>query len=72
MVIRVKTALLNDPEIGVMGIEVEALLGVVTLSGRVRSEVQERKAIAIARRTAGVGDVRSRLIVVPERERSDP
>lgn len=58
---RVKTVLLNDPEIGARGIDVDAINGVVTLSGSVASGVEEIKAIQLARRTAGVKDVKSTL-----------
>jgi hyperosmotically inducible periplasmic protein len=62
---RVKTALLNDPEIGGRRIEVETVRGVVTLSGQVRSDAEEAKALQIARSVPGVAEVRSALQVVP-------
>jgi hyperosmotically inducible periplasmic protein len=62
---RVKTALLNDPDVGGMRgglrIDVDTFKGVVTLSGAVRSAEERDKAIAIARKIYGVTDVKSTL-----------
>jgi osmotically-inducible protein OsmY len=58
---RVKTALLNDPDVAGLKIDVDTFKGVVTLSGQVKSQAEADKAIAIARRTPGVADVRSTL-----------
>jgi len=62
---RVKTALLNDPDVGGLRgglrIDVDTLNGVVTLSGFVRSAAERDKAIAIARKITGVTDVKSTL-----------
>ena len=60
---RVRTALLNDPQVAAGGINVTASNGVVTLSGRVRSEADRERAVAVARQTSGVSDVRSELAV---------
>jgi osmotically-inducible protein OsmY len=62
---RVKTALLNDPEVGGLRIDVDTFKGVVTLSGRVKSKQEEAKAIAIARKIGGVTDVKSTLQINP-------
>jgi len=62
---RVKTALLNDPDAGGMKIDVDTFKGVVTLSGSVKTAAEEQKAVAIARRTSGVSDVKSTLQVNP-------
>ncbi|MEO7273402.1 MAG: BON domain-containing protein [Vicinamibacterales bacterium] len=59
---RVKTALLNDPEIS-SRIDVETAGGVVTLSGAVKTAVERDKALAVARRVTGVSDVKSTLQV---------
>jgi len=59
----VKTALLNDPEVGATKIDVDTANGVVTLSGSVKSQVDAEKAIALARRAPGVKDVKSALHV---------
>jgi osmotically-inducible protein OsmY len=58
---RVKTALLNDPDVVAPRIDVETVKGVVTLSGRVASKQEEQKAIQVARSIAGVIDVKSTL-----------
>jgi osmotically-inducible protein OsmY len=58
---RVKTALLNDSDVGGLRIDVDTFKGVVTLSGAVRSVEERDKAIAIARKINGVKDVKSTL-----------
>jgi len=62
---RVKTALLNDPDVGGMRIDVDTFKGVVTLSGAVKSAVERDKAVAIARKITGVSDVKSTLQIQP-------
>ena len=62
---RVKTALLNDPDVGGLRIDVDTFKGVVTLSGRVKTKEEEAKAIALARRIGGVTDVKSTLQIQP-------
>jgi len=62
---KVKTALLNDPAVGGLRIDVDTFKGVVTLSGAVKSRDEEQKAVALARRVGGVIDVRSTLQVNP-------
>ena len=62
---QVKTALLNDPEVAGLKIDVDTFKGVVTLSGRVSSRAEEQKAIALARRVGGVSEVKSALQVLP-------
>jgi osmotically-inducible protein OsmY len=62
---RVKTALLNDPDVGGLKIDVDTFKGVVTLSGAVKSKAEEQKAISLARRIDGVKDVKSTLQVSP-------
>ncbi len=61
---RVKTALLNDPDVGGLRIDVDTTRGIVTLSGTVRSPDEEQRAVALARKTRGVVDVKSTLQVV--------
>lgn len=62
---RVKTSLLNDPDVGGLRIDVDTFKGVVTLSGRVKTKAEEAKAIALARKIDGVADVKSTLQVQP-------
>lgn len=63
---RVKTAMLNDPGVGGLRIDVDTFKGVVTLSGRVETQVEKNQAIAIARRTSGVVEVKDALQVIPD------
>ena len=60
---RVRTALLNDPQVAAGNINVTAANGVVTLSGQVRTPAERDRAVAVARQTSGVNDVRSELAV---------
>lgn len=62
---RVKTALLNDPDVGGLKIDVDTFKGVVTLSGSVKTAAEQQKAIQLARRTPGVTDVKNALQVLP-------
>src|SRR5512145_2841041 len=62
---RVKTALLNDPDVGGLRIDVDTFKGVVTLSGRVKTKDEEAKAMTLARKIDGVSDVKSTLQVQP-------
>jgi hyperosmotically inducible periplasmic protein len=60
---RVRTALLNDPQVAAGSINVSAANGVVTLSGQVRTAAERDRAVSLARQTSGVSDVRSELSV---------
>ena len=62
---RVKTALLNEPNVGGMRIDVDTFKGVVTLSGRVKSQAEKDQAIAVARRINGVSEVKDALQIEP-------
>src|SRR5262244_2776649 len=62
---RVKTAMLNDPAVGGMGIDVDTFKGVVTLSGRVKSPAEHDQALALARKVDGVTDVKDAMQVIP-------
>jgi osmotically-inducible protein OsmY len=63
---RVKTGLLNDPAVGGLAIDVDTFKGAVTLSGRVKSESEKQKAIALARTVSGVTEVKDAMQVIPE------
>ncbi len=63
---RVKTALLNDQAVGGLRIDVDTFKGVVTLSGRVKSQTEKDQAVALARRVDGVTEVKDALQVIPE------
>ena len=60
---RVKTVLLNDPQVAATKIEVSTAGGIVTLSGSVKSKADEARAIQVARTVTGVRDVKSTLLV---------
>ena len=62
---RVKTSMLNDPAVGGMRIDVDTFKGVVTLSGRVKSESERQQAIGLARKVGGVVEVKDALQVEP-------
>jgi hyperosmotically inducible periplasmic protein len=62
----VKIALLNDPQVGALRLDVKTFQGGVTLSGVVRTPEQEQQAIAVARKVAGVHDVKSALRIQPQ------
>lgn len=63
--VQVKTAIVNDSELGVYAIEVRVADGVARLSGSLPSEALIARAIAIARGVPGVRDVQSELRVGP-------
>ena len=62
---RVKTSLLNDPDVGGLRIDVDTFKGIVTLSGRVKSKEEETKAVTLARKIGGVSEVKSTLSIQP-------
>jgi len=62
---RVKTAMLNDPAVGGLSIDVDTYKGVVTLSGRVKSSGERDQALALTRKVDGVTDVKDALQVIP-------
>lgn len=62
---RVKTSLLNDPDVAGLRIDVDTFKGLVTLSGAVKSPAERDKAVALARKVVGVTDVKSTLQIQP-------
>ena len=62
---RVKTAMLNDPTVGGLRVDVDTFKGVVTLSGRVKSPAERDQAIALARGIDGVTEVKDALQLEP-------
>ena len=60
---RVKTAILNDPQVGGDQIDVQSENGVVTLSGVIKSPEHEARAAELARKVGGVKDVKTTLKV---------
>lgn len=65
LIARIKTALLNDETVGARHIDVHVRDGYVTLTGRVASDEEERRAVTIVRGVEGVRDVRSELKIDP-------
>ena len=63
---RVKTAMLNDPAVGGLRIDVDTFKGVVTLSGRVKSQTERIRRLTLARGINGVAEVKDALQVIPE------
>lgn len=61
--VRVKTAIVNDVELGTLPIDVEAAGGVITLEGIVRTSDQIDRAVAVARGVQGVVRVQSALVI---------
>jgi hypothetical protein len=60
---RVKSALVNDPGIGVYAIEVRVTHGVARLSGRVPTAEDAARAVSLARGVPGVRSVQSDLTI---------
>ena len=63
---RVKTSMLNDPQVNGSTIDIDTYKGVVTLSGRVRNQEEHDQALAAARRVEGVADVKDSLQIIPD------
>jgi len=63
---RVKTLMLNDPQINGATVDVDTHNGVVTLSVHVKSQAEHDQALALARRIDGVADVKDALQVIPD------
>jgi hypothetical protein len=59
--VRVKTLIVNDPELGEHAITVSVTRGRVVLSGLVASAQQAERAVQLSRGVAGVQEVRSEL-----------
>jgi osmotically-inducible protein OsmY len=49
-------------------VDVDTFKGVVTLSGRVKSQSERQQAVALARRVSGVTEVKDALQVIPGNE----
>jgi hyperosmotically inducible protein len=62
---RVKTVLLNDPQLNATKIDVSTTDGIVTVSGTVKSQVEAARALELARAVTGVREVKSTLQVTP-------
>jgi hyperosmotically inducible protein len=62
---RVRTVLMNDPEVAANQINVSTNAGVVVISGRVDSQSDAERAAQLARGVEGVRDVQVALEVEP-------
>lgn len=62
---RVKTALVNEPGVKSMAINVEAFRGTVSLSGFVDSAEMAQKAVTAAEKVPGVRSVKNDMQVKP-------
>jgi hyperosmotically inducible protein len=60
---KVKTALLADPNVKGLQIDVDTKNGVVTLNGTADKPANRDRAVAIAKDTSGVKSVENRLVV---------
>jgi len=60
---KVKAAILGDPDLKVLQINVETFKGVVQLSGFVNSPQAVSRAVEVARGVSGVKSVKNNLIV---------
>ena len=56
---KVKTAILNDPDLSVAEINVETYKGIVQLSGFVSSNAAADRAVQLARQVSGVKSVKN-------------
>jgi hyperosmotically inducible protein len=63
IVTKIKSALLADPEVSGLDINVDSFKGIVTLQGFVKTNNEGERAIYLARRVNGVKDVRSKLVL---------
>ena len=62
---RVKTVMLNETSVSGTSIDVDTYQGVVTLSGRVKSQAERDRALALARQVDGVTAVKDALQIAP-------
>ena len=60
---KVKTALLADPDVKGLAIDVDTKNGVVTLKGTADKAANKSRAVAIAKDTSGVKSVEDQLVV---------
>lgn len=63
IVSKIKTAMLSDPNVPGLKINVDSFKGVVTLRGYVDTPAQADQAVQIARNTSGVESVVSKLVI---------
>lgn len=60
---KVKTALLNDPVVSGLAVNVETFKGIVQLSGFVKTDAERNRAIELARDVQGVRQVKNDILL---------
>lgn len=60
---KIKSKMALDDTVRALAIDVDTVGTVVTLTGAVRSQAERARAVQLARETAGVTDVRDRLVI---------
>lgn len=60
---RVKSALLNDPSVSGIAINVETFKGTVQLAGFVKTVAERNRAVQLARETKGVRQVKNDILI---------
>lgn len=60
---KVKSALLNDPTVSGLAVNVESFKGTVQLSGFVKSADEREKAVQVARKVGGVKQIRNDILL---------
>lgn len=60
---RVKSALLNDPAVSGLSVNVETFKGTVQLSGFVKSVTERNRAVQLAREVTGVKQVKNDILI---------
>jgi hyperosmotically inducible periplasmic protein len=63
---KIESKLTSDPEVSAWNVDVDTLDGVVTLRGKVTTDVAKQEAEELARETKGVKHVINEIIVEPE------
>lgn len=60
---KVKTALLNEPSVSGLAVNVETFKGIVQLSGFVKSPFERERAVDIAAKVNGVKQVKNDILI---------
>ena len=60
---RVKSVLLNDPDVSGLSVKVESFRGVVQLSGFVKTVKERNRAVQLTRAVQGVRQVRNDILI---------
>lgn len=60
---RVKSALLNDPNVSGLSINVETFKGAVQLSGFVKTVAERNRAVQLARAVPGIRQVKNDILI---------